>query len=81
MTCLGYAIGAHQKTKSNRGRIMPTMPAELRLCGVRGVGTEVEVESELPDRAMLAPFLPPAQSRFCLQRQTASRFLTLGFCR
>ena len=45
------------------------MPAELKLYGVRGVGTDVEVEPGLPDRAMLAPFLPPAQSRFCLQRQ------------
>jgi hypothetical protein len=48
---------------------MPAMPAELKLCGVRGVCTEDEVASGLPDRAMLAPFLPPAQSRFRLQRQ------------
>jgi hypothetical protein len=49
MTCLGHAIGAHQKTKGDEGRIMPAMPAELKLCGMRGVGTEVEVQSGLPD--------------------------------
>jgi hypothetical protein len=38
---------------------MPAMPAKLKLCGVRGDGTEVEVESGLPDRAMLARLLPP----------------------
>lgn len=48
---------------------MPAMSAELKLYGARGVGARVEVEPGLPDRAMLAPFLPPAQSRFCLQRQ------------
>ncbi|KFY74185.1 hypothetical protein V499_05771 [Pseudogymnoascus sp. VKM F-103] len=59
-TSLGYAIRAYQKIKGNEGRIMPAMSAELKLCGVRGVGTEVEVESGFPDQAMLAPFLPPA---------------------
>ena len=54
------AVGAHQKIKDNEGRIMPAMPARLEMCGMRGVGIDVEFEFE---RAMLAPFLPPALSR------------------
>ncbi|KFY66280.1 hypothetical protein V496_02116 [Pseudogymnoascus sp. VKM F-4515 (FW-2607)] len=58
------AMPARRGEHNDEGSIMPAMPAELKLCGVRGVGTEAEVESGLPDRAMLrkgaAPFLPPA---------------------
>jgi hypothetical protein len=68
-----YAIGAHQKIKGDEGRIMPAMPAELKLYGVRGVGANVEVEPGLPDRAMLALFLPPTKSRFLSSAPTASR--------
>ena len=52
---------------------MPTVPAQLERRGVRGVSPEVEVGVGLPDWAMLASFLPLAQSRLCLQRYPASR--------
>jgi hypothetical protein len=54
---------------------MPAMLAKLKLCGVRGDGTEVEVESGLPDRAMLAPLLPPRLIEVVVaSAPTASRF-------
>jgi hypothetical protein len=73
-TCLGYAVGAYQKVKDNEGRIMPAVPAWLEMCGVHGVGAEVEVEVELPDRAMLAPPYRPSNRGFYLQRYSTSRF-------
>lgn len=48
------------KNQGQRGEDNAAMPAEIKQCDVRGVGTEVEVESGLPDRALLAPsYCPP----------------------